>query len=69
MKLKKKTVLSETGGVAHQLHVTGRPFFKKKSSKALNMQRLQRGTADWFASHGLLSLLSYPTKAHQPRKI
>jgi hypothetical protein len=31
------------------------------------MQRLWRVTAYWLAPHGLLSLLSYRTKDHQPR--
>jgi hypothetical protein len=31
------------------------------------MQRPWRDAADWFAPHGLLSLLSYRTQDHQPR--
>ena len=31
------------------------------------MQRLWRGAAYWLAPHGLLGLLSYRTRDHQPR--
>lgn len=31
------------------------------------MKRLWRDAAHWLAHHGLLSLLSYRTKDHQPR--
>jgi hypothetical protein len=50
---------------AHQQRKSGLEL--KQVRKQELMQKPQRNAAYWFASPGLLSLLSYRTKDYQPR--